>query len=96
MLAPEYVAGESFKDVVELLVPELQRRGVYWNDYPVPGGTLRENLLGVNGQKMVSDDHPAHQFAWNVRKSNHPTVWDLRQNGAEVATKQIPTVNGTK
>ncbi|EXJ85308.1 hypothetical protein A1O3_05983 [Capronia epimyces CBS 606.96] len=93
----QYVTGESFKDVVDLLVPELQRRGLYWDDYPVPGGTLRENLHGIKGQKLVKADHPAHQFKWNVRKTNHPSLWDLRQNGLELATKEKKkaTTNGT-
>ncbi|KAH6664853.1 luciferase-like domain-containing protein [Halenospora varia] len=39
------IDGFNILHVVELLVPELQRRGVYWEDYPVPGGTLRENMV---------------------------------------------------
>ncbi|STQ45959.1 Pristinamycin IIA synthase subunit A [Ewingella americana] len=35
------VTHESFTDVVELLIPELQKRGVYKKDYQP--GTLREN-----------------------------------------------------
>lgn len=45
-----------------MLVPELQRRGVYWLDYLVPGGTLRENLSVVEGQKYLPDDHPAAKY----------------------------------
>ncbi|KAK5124174.1 hypothetical protein LTR85_001877 [Meristemomyces frigidus] len=51
----------SWTDVVELLVPELQKRGIYWNDYDVPGGTFRENLLGT---KHLRDDHYASNFKW--------------------------------
>jgi hypothetical protein len=32
----------AYEDVVRLLVPELQRRGLFQNDYR--GNTLRENL----------------------------------------------------
>lgn len=46
---------QSWKDIVELLVPELQRRGIYWNDYDVPGGTLRENVLGKGNSRLRSD-----------------------------------------
>ena len=35
----------SFEDVVELLVPELLKRKLMFEDYAVPGGTFRENLL---------------------------------------------------
>jgi len=38
------VTHETFTDVVELLVPELQKRGVYKQDYQP--GTLREKLFG--------------------------------------------------
>jgi hypothetical protein len=36
---------ETFGDVVDLLVPELQRRGRYKTDYQP--GTLREKLFGA-------------------------------------------------
>ena len=49
----------TFQNVVDLLVPELQRRGVYWMVYPVPGGTLRENLTMSPGHLRLPDDHPA-------------------------------------
>ncbi len=43
------VAHESLRDVVELIVPELQRRGRYRTDYA--GGTLRQQLFG-NGDRL--------------------------------------------
>jgi hypothetical protein len=39
-----------FEDVVELLRPELVKRGLMWEDYDFPGETFRENLLG---QKLL-------------------------------------------
>jgi hypothetical protein len=48
---------ESITDIVELLIPELQRRGIYWSDYAVPGGTLRENMQGRPGQPFLGPDH---------------------------------------
>jgi hypothetical protein len=53
---------------VELLVPELQKRGVYWADYPVPGGTLRENINSQPGCRLLADDHPGSKFRWNAPK----------------------------
>ncbi|KAK5307095.1 hypothetical protein LTR99_000063 [Exophiala xenobiotica] len=50
---------ETYEDVVEMLVPELQRRGVYWMDYPVPGGTFRENMYFGETSPRLPDDHPA-------------------------------------
>jgi alkanesulfonate monooxygenase len=50
------VLPESFEDVVELLVPELQRRGRYKSDYQP--GTLREKLFGA-GRARLAPPHPA-------------------------------------
>ena len=49
----------SFEDVVEYLVPELQKRGLMWSDYPVPGGTFRENLHVQPGKRFLPATHPA-------------------------------------
>jgi long-chain alkane monooxygenase len=49
----------SFGDFVDLVVPELQRRGRMWRDYE--GNTLRESLYGP-GQERVRDDHPAARY----------------------------------
>ncbi|MFZ6649272.1 LLM class flavin-dependent oxidoreductase [Undibacterium sp. TJN25] len=47
------VAHESMRDVVELVVPELQRRGRYRTDYAE--GSLRQKLFGA-GPRL----HPQH------------------------------------
>ena len=49
------VTHESFRDIVALLVPELQRRGAYKTAYQP--GTLRHKLFG-RGDRL-SDRHPA-------------------------------------
>ena len=49
------LAHETFRDVVELLVPELQQRGAYKTEYRP--GTLRENVLG-DGPRLPAS-HPA-------------------------------------
>ena len=60
---------ERLRDIVEYLVPELQRRGVHWEDYPKTkdgkGITAREGIYGV-GQKELRDDHYASKFKWGV------------------------------
>lgn len=60
------VLPQSWDDVVELLVPELQKRGVYWSDYAVPGGILRENLYMKSGHPHLDDAHPGSTFKWNA------------------------------
>ena len=53
------VRPETFVDIVDLLVPELQRRGRYKADYA--RGTLREKLFG---QPRLGENHPAAMYRW--------------------------------
>ncbi|MCJ1340121.1 hypothetical protein MMC09_005415 [Bachmanniomyces sp. S44760] len=56
----------SFEDVIELLLPELRTRGLFWNDYAVHGGTYRENIYKNKGQSGLLPDHPAHNYRWRA------------------------------
>jgi long-chain alkane monooxygenase len=60
------VTPESFEDFVELVVPELQRRGVYKLDYRA--GTLREKLFGA-GRARLSPPHPAARYRASARSA---------------------------
>jgi long-chain alkane monooxygenase len=53
------VAPETMTDVVDLLVPELQKRGRYKREYT--GGSLREKLFG-GGKARLTAPHPATTF----------------------------------
>lgn len=57
---------ETFDDLIEHLIPELRKRGLFWDDYAVPGGTLRENYLGVKGKTRLDDSHPGAKFFWKA------------------------------
>jgi FMN-dependent oxidoreductase (nitrilotriacetate monooxygenase family) len=59
------VAHESMRDVVELVVPELQRRGRYRKEYA--GGTLRSQLLG-HGDRLAPQ-HPGQRVSIPPRQS---------------------------
>jgi FMN-dependent oxidoreductase (nitrilotriacetate monooxygenase family) len=67
------VTPESFSDFVELVVPKLQRRGVYKVDYRA--GTLREKLYGT-GRAQLPQSHPAaaYRCARNVGLNRSPTT----------------------
>ncbi len=52
------VTHETFADIVDHLVPELQRRGVYKTDYRP--GTLREKLFGAGARLPPS--HPGERY----------------------------------
>ncbi|MCI2405141.1 LLM class flavin-dependent oxidoreductase [Serratia sp. PGPR-27] len=54
------VTHETFTDVVELLIPELQKRGAYKRDYTA--GTLREKLF--NQGPRLAEPHPAVGYRW--------------------------------
>jgi hypothetical protein len=64
---------ESIEDLVELLIPELQKRGLYRTEYPVPGGTFRENMQEKPGQPLLGLDHPAAKLRWNAQESSEVT-----------------------
>jgi long-chain alkane monooxygenase len=59
------VTPETFTDIVDLVVPELQRRGVYKLDYA--SGTLREKLFGP-GHARLPTNHPAARVRPNGRQ----------------------------
>ncbi len=52
-------AHQTFADIVELLVPELQRRGLYREQYEA--GTYREKLFAAGPR--LSADHPGAGYA---------------------------------
>ncbi len=57
---------QSFKDVIELLLPELRARHLLWDDYAVPGGTYRENFYGKEGARYPLDEHVAASYHWKA------------------------------
>ncbi|MDM8099538.1 MULTISPECIES: LLM class flavin-dependent oxidoreductase [Oceanobacillus] len=50
---------DTFREFVDLVVPELQKRGIYRTEYE--GKTLRENMFG-NGTPHLPDNHPARKL----------------------------------
>lgn len=69
---------------MNLLIPVLRERGMIFDDYAVPGGTFRENLLRQPGQKSLRKDHYGSQFDydndWHAR-TNGSNVVETRENG---------------
>jgi hypothetical protein len=79
----------SFEDVVDLLRPELVRRGLMWEDYDFPCGTFRENLLG---QRLLRDDHYGSRFKYGREETTSaevkkPDVAEL----PELQDQKVPT-----
>lgn len=65
------VVPGAWEDVVDLLLPELERRG-YNQDYPVQEGTARENLYATPGNPKVREQHPGSKFAFD----QHGKTWE--------------------
>jgi len=55
----QFLTPGTLEDFVALVVPELQRRGLYREEYE--RGTFREQLFGA-GHARVADTHPAAQY----------------------------------
>ncbi|KAK4444550.1 luciferase-like domain-containing protein [Podospora aff. communis PSN243] len=65
----------SFEDLVDLLIPELRRRGVY-PDLPGEGEeatTAREKVYG-RGQRGLRDDHAGAGYRYEVYREEEPFV----------------------
>ncbi|CCH46685.1 putative monooxygenase [Wickerhamomyces ciferrii] len=58
---------DDLESVVDLLIPELQTRGIFHKDYT--STTLRENVNQTKGQTFVGNDHPAYKFRWQADKT---------------------------
>ncbi|KAH3679432.1 hypothetical protein WICMUC_000977 [Wickerhamomyces mucosus] len=64
-----YIFPDGIKDITELLIPELQKRGIFHDDYEVPGGSFRENIKGEKGAIYFDEDHPSHDLKWTANES---------------------------
>jgi len=62
----------TYDDIIEFLLPELQRRGLFWTEYAVKGGTIRENYAGKKGQTRLSDRHPGARYFWKAGQETPP------------------------
>lgn len=70
---PYVLFPQSFKDIIDLLLPELRARGLFWDDYAVPGGTYRENFYQSKGQTGPLKEHVASTYRWRagVEEGDH-------------------------
>ena len=62
----EVLRPGTIRDFVDLVVPELQERGLHRTAYE--GKTLRENIFG-KGHARLPEDHPGHAYATRLPKS---------------------------
>ncbi|KAM0788602.1 hypothetical protein ACM66B_001723 [Microbotryomycetes sp. NB124-2] len=70
------VTPGTFEDIVTHLVPELQKRGVHWLQYPQNGDkpvTARETLYGI-GQSKLKEEHYGSNFKWRAGQDVPPVL----------------------
>ncbi|KAK7419634.1 hypothetical protein QQX98_003225 [Neonectria punicea] len=53
----------SFEDIIELLLPELRRRGIFRSKVEKEGVTAREVFIG---SKRLPEDHPGSKYKWRA------------------------------
>lgn len=63
----------TFEDLIDLVIPELRKRGLYPEVAPPDDEALtaREKIYG-KGQKELRDDHPGTQYKYDVYKEDVP------------------------
>jgi FMN-dependent oxidoreductase (nitrilotriacetate monooxygenase family) len=53
----------TFEDIIEFVLPELERRGVWSKKVQKEGATARERFFGQSG---LLDDHPGSSYKWKI------------------------------
>ncbi len=53
----------TFEDIIEHLIPELQRRGLFRTKVDEDGATAREVFIG---SKRLPEDHPGSKYKWRA------------------------------
>lgn len=71
----------TFEDLVELLVPELRRRGLY-PDKIEDGLTARERVYG-KGQSKLRDDHAGSAYKYDVYHEEAPHPDKVKKEAAD-------------
>ncbi|CAL5869636.1 uncharacterized protein PFLUO_LOCUS3866 [Penicillium psychrofluorescens] len=63
----------TFEDLIDLVLPELRKRGLYPEQSTSEPLTAREKVYG-KGQKGLRDDHPGSQYKYDVYQEEEPYV----------------------
>jgi hypothetical protein len=82
----------TFEDVVELLIPELRRRGVYPEKGAKEGLTAREKVYGA-GQAGLRADHTGSSYKYDVYKEEEPYVAEGEQQATPAQQKDSADTN---
>jgi hypothetical protein len=66
----------TFEDIIEFLLPELRRRGIFRTSVEKEGATAREVFIG---SRRLPEDHPGHAYKW---RSGETIPRFLQTNGS--------------
>jgi hypothetical protein len=55
----------TIEDIIEYLLPELERHGIYASKVEKKGATAREFLFGSN---RLSENYPGSKYKWRAGK----------------------------
>ncbi|KAK9774871.1 putative Nitrilotriacetate monooxygenase component A [Seiridium cardinale] len=84
----------TFEDVVELLIPELRRRGIYPKlEEEGDEQTARERIYG-QGQKGLRDDHPGSAYKYDRYQEDPPYQPEERIEGSEAKDTEKSAQSG--
>lgn len=90
----------TFEDIITYLIPELRRRNLFWDDYLVPGGTIRENYFERPGEKRLPQGHPGAKYVWREGEDVPGYVQDEKKGKEEKEVVSVAKVekktNGAK
>ncbi|EXJ92400.1 hypothetical protein A1O3_00950 [Capronia epimyces CBS 606.96] len=68
------VVPQAWEDVIEYLLPELERRGLFDGPSVGHGATVRENVYGTPGNAKLRTGHPGRKWAFDVYPDGHGKV----------------------
>jgi alkanesulfonate monooxygenase SsuD/methylene tetrahydromethanopterin reductase-like flavin-dependent oxidoreductase (luciferase family) len=68
------VVPQAWEDVIELLIPELERRGWFDGHAVGDGATARENVYGTPGEPQLRANHPGKKWAFDVYPDGHGSI----------------------
>ncbi|EXJ85078.1 hypothetical protein A1O3_05753 [Capronia epimyces CBS 606.96] len=71
----------SFEDIIDYLIPELQRRGLFRTKVEKEGATAREAYIGT---KRLPEDHPGSKYKW--RAGEKIPKYQLAEGAVETET----------
>ncbi|KAE8387394.1 luciferase-like domain-containing protein [Aspergillus alliaceus] len=71
----------TFEDIIEYLLPELRRRGLFRKEVGKEGATAREVFIG---SQSLPKDHPGSRYGWHVGEKI--PKYQLEDENGEIAT----------